>query len=332
MTKKTALPAGIRSLVSRVEKARELTSAMARDFLEASEITASELEGWSNFGHSKAESYGAMQVWDGGFFELYVLSWIDGDMSAIHDHGRFEWGAVRTCGEAEHAVFRKKDGVLSTQDRRACPPGSVLAMAQDLIHQMGNVGQEPFLTLHLLGRDGRDASVTGKTRIYDLDGDEVRFTDGGAFFDLPDSEVTGRAAGPKADFPTYLRHQVELLKRCMVRDDVLTRRRWRSWRQERLAAELFAAATWRRFSDEWNRMNAEARLRLGHYSRILYQELAAAAALQKILIDAGLAEAAFDVVRLDELLAFSDLERFADGYLELVADTYSLGLSSLAAA
>lgn len=332
MTKKTALPAGIRSLVSRVEKARKLTPATARDFLEASEISPADLAPWSNYGHSKAESFGRRKVYGGGFFELHVLSWIDGDMSAIHDHGRCEWGAVRVYGAAEHAVFRHADGTLTTRDRRVYSSGSVIALAPDLVHQMGNVGHEPFFTLHLHGCGEREGSAPGGTRIFDLDRGELQLTEAGASFDLAEAEILDRAAGPEPDFPTYMRHQVELLKRTMVRDDVLARRRFRSQRQERLAAELFAAATWRRFADEWNRTNAGASLRLAHYTRILFAELQATAALQKQLIDAGLAEPAFDAVRLDELLAFSDRDRFADGYLELVADTYSLSLSSLAAA
>lgn len=332
MMKKTALPAGIRSLVARIENSRDLGPAMARDLLEESAVTPSDLEPWTDFGHPKASSYGRKRIWDGGFFELRVMSWVDGDMSAVHDHGPREWGAVRLWGRAEYAVFGHENGLVSTRDRRVSPPGSVIALAPGLVHQMGNVGQEPFLTLHLHGGRERRSGGAGMTRLYDFDQSEIQVTERGAFFDLPDSEVAERVDGPEADFPTYMRHQAELLKRAMVRDEVVAKRRFQSPRQERLAAELFAATTWRRLADEWNGMSAGPSLRLEHYSRVLYTELKVIAALQKLLIDAGLAEPVFDAVRLAELLAFSYLDRFADGYLDLVGDTYSLSFSSLAAA
>jgi hypothetical protein len=332
VTRKNALPAALRSLVDRLERAGALTPATARDFLAESEIYAADLEPWTDFGHPRAESFGRRQVYDGRFFELDVQSWIDGDVSAIHRHADSEGGAVRVYGAAEHAVFRHADGALTTRDRRVVPSGSVIAVAAGLVHQLGNVGQEPFLTLQLHGRRGREGSGARNSLVYDLDGGEVQRTGAGAFFDLPETEVLERRDGPEPDFPTYVRHQVELLKRTMVRDDVLARRRFRSARQERLAGELFAAPTWQRFADEWSRTSAGGSLRLAHYARILSAELRAVAALQKRLVDAGLAEPPFDAMRLAELLAFADRDRFADGYLELVADTYSLALSSLAAA
>lgn len=326
MSSKTSLPPSVRAIVDKVEAADEPTAAAARSILEETEITPADLEPWTDFGHPDSHSYGRKRLYDGGFFELMVLSWVDGDISAVHDHGHAPWGAVRLYGEAEHAVFAVEDGVLVTEERRELACGSVVAMPHGLIHQLGNVGQEPFLTLHLHGR----AAAAG-ARLYELDEGEIQLTRGGVFFNLPDEDISGREEAPPADFPTRLRHQVELLKRLMTIGASVARGGFQSRRERRLAEELFAAATWERFAEEWSEVSSSG-ARARRYCSVLHRELRAAAALQYQLVDAGLVEPSFDAVRLSELLAFSDLERFAEGYLELVSDTYSLDLSSLAAA
>lgn len=327
-----SLPPSVRCLIDRIEATDKLTPTLCRDFLQEADITAKDLQPWSDFGHPKADSYGRNLVHDGGFFELMVMSWIDGDMAAIHDHGYTQWGAVRVYGQIEHAVFKVEDGRLVTADRREFSAGSVVGVAHDLIHQMGNVGQEPYLTLHLYGCHGRQGDVTGDTRLYDLDEGKIQVTSAGVFFNLPEGDIARRQDAPRADFPTYLRHQVEMLKRLMVVGDSLAQGSLQSEREQRLATELFADSTWRRFAREWHEMTACSSSRFDRYTKVLNRELKAAAALQRRLIKAELVEAPFDVVRLSELLAFSDLEIFAEGYLDLVSDTYSLGLSSLVAA
>lgn len=328
----SSLPPSIQSLVEKIEAAQELTPATARDFLRGAHISVSDLEPWSDFEHPKTDSYGRKLVYDGGFFELMVMSWIDGDMASIHDHGHTQWGAVQVYGQIEHAVFKVEDGVLITADRRDFEVNSVVAVGHDLIHQMGNVGQEPYLTLHLYGCHGCKGNVTADARLYELDEGKIQLTSGGVFFNLPESDVAQRLDAPPADFPTALRYKVELLKRLMVSHDSLTRGSLQTDSEKRLAAELFDAATWRRFAAEWAEMTSRSAARFDRYTKILYRELKATAALQRRLLKDGLAEGPFSTVRLSELLAFSNLEQFAEGYMDLVSDTYSLALSNLAAA
>lgn len=69
------------------------------------------------------------------------MSWVPGDFSAIHDHGAAQWGAVKSFGEAEHAVFIQQNGTLRTCSRQSCsrqsfPEGSVFPVSHDFIHQM----------------------------------------------------------------------------------------------------------------------------------------------------------------------------------------------------
>ena len=205
----------VTSLIQAVESHDHLTPSLCKRLLSESTITPDDLMPWADFDHPKADSYGRKLVHNGGHFELMVMSWVDGDMAAIHDHGYTQWGAVKLFGPAEHAIFRLQDGTLSTAERKVFTSGDVVAVGHDFIHQMGNVGQSPYMTLHLYGCYERDCDVTADANLYDLEEGSVRITSGGVFFDLPEDCVSRRVEGPKADFPTALRDRVELLQRMM---------------------------------------------------------------------------------------------------------------------
>ncbi len=321
------LPPKVEALVRKVEAAGDLGPAAARQLLEEAGIESSDLEPWADFDHPRADSYGRKLVYDGGFFELMEMSWIDGDMAAIHDHGHTQWGAVALLGQAEHAVFKVREGRLSTADRREFPAGTVLAVSHDMIHQMGNVGQEPYLTLHLYGCYGREGGVTGDARLYELDEGRIQRTSGGVFYGLPEEQVDRREAGPRPDFPTLLRHKVELLKRLLTASGSWERGSFATEREARLAGEIAAASTWERLAEEWRELEADHQTT--SYCEILYQELRATAALQKRLAETGLAQPPFNTTRLDEILACTSLEELAGGYLELLSSTYDLALPGL---
>jgi predicted metal-dependent enzyme (double-stranded beta helix superfamily) len=320
------LPSPIEALARQVEAADDLSPADARRMLQDAAIDAADLEPWADYDHPRSDSYGRRLLYDGGFFELMVMSWVDGDMAAIHDHGSTQWGAVRLFGQAEHAVFRCEDGVLATADRRQLPPGTVLAVSHDLIHQMGNVGQEPFHTLHLYGCHGCEGQVTGDARIYELDENRIHRTSGGAFYGLPGP---GREPGPKSDFPTLLRHKVELLKRLLTASGGWELGTFGSEREERLAREITAAATWQRLAEEWQEVESGPGHEASRYCEVLFQEIRATAALQRRLAGTGLLLPPFNPTRLDEILACASLEDLACAYLELMSSTYDLVLPGL---
>jgi len=326
----SSLPASVTRLVERIEEQSELTPGRARRLLVESAPPAEDLLEWVDFDHPVSDSYGRRMVYDSGDFELMVMSWVPGDMSAIHDHGHTQWGAVRLYGAAEHATFRLHDGELTTADRRRCEPGTVLAVGHELIHQMGNVGNEPYLTLHLYGCTGRGGSITADARLYELFEDRVQLTDGGVFFALPETAVTRREHGPRADFPTVLRHHVELLRRLVNID------------RQRAPADpadirLDPLMTWVTTAPG-SRDAAEAitrELAAGHDDRLdlLARELRAALGLQLELVDEGRLELpeSGHRDRMAALLEIDQTRRFAEENLrltELPAPASHSGFSS----
>ena len=286
------LPPCIQQLIDTIRQHEQLTPSLARHLLTASEITADDLLPWSTFDHPKEDSYGRKLVECGGYFELMVMSWVDGDMSAIHDHGHTQWGAVKLFGPANHALFQIRQGQLTTLSRTVCPAGTVVGVDHQMIHQMGNVGHSPFLTLHLYGADGFDKDVTADARLYELDEGTIQFTSGGVFFDLPEDKINRREPAPSADFPTTLRHKTELCNRHMQRYPDYAERGSISARANRLVQEQFSLSFWEPLYHEVEQMKSQGQKTYECYRAILHQELVAAAILQQRVVDAGLMEPA----------------------------------------
>lgn len=203
----------ISGLLNRLSEAPPTSASEAKQWLEEADILIHEVGFFADFEHSPADSYGRRVIAEGPGYELLAMSWLPGDASAIHDHGRAEWGAVRVYGPAEHAVFRLDKRELSLSQVELCLPGDILEVPPDLIHQMSNPGDQPFMTLHLYGRIGLTGSVTGSARVFDLDEDRVLRTDGGVFFALPPEAIVSSEPGVAADEATRYRHDRMLLER-----------------------------------------------------------------------------------------------------------------------
>jgi len=136
-----------------------------------------------------------------------------GDFSAIHDHGSTEWGAVQCFGAAEHYIYNFTKGVLKTLEPAHYTPGTIRAVDRNLIHQMGNSGDKPFLSLHVYGCDGASGTITGNARIFDLLEGSIQYTDGGVFFCLPEHQINKRKQRIQADRETTLRHHYQMSDR-----------------------------------------------------------------------------------------------------------------------
>jgi predicted metal-dependent enzyme (double-stranded beta helix superfamily) len=319
------LPSRIREFVASVHDGGSFTPDKARKLLAGSGIQTEDLTPWTDYTHPRADSYGRKLVYDGGFFELMVMSWVDGDMSTIHDHGYTQWGAVKLFGPAEHAIFKIDDGTLVTYERRQFEPGSVVAVSHDLIHQMGNNGQDPYVTLHLYGCHDRVGGVTADARLYDLEAGEIQFTDGGVFFDLTETRINKRATGPRADFATWLRFQVELLRRLFLKHDTIRKRKLNPGRESRVAHVLFEINTWRKLERELAGEDSTSNSNGEKYWGILEQELLAAAQLQMQMIEAALVKSSIDRSAIKQALESSS-SAFVEAYCEILNATFGLEL------
>ncbi|MEZ5058922.1 MAG: hypothetical protein R2879_17955 [Saprospiraceae bacterium] len=208
------LPSSLQHIARSLEKDADLKPSNVIRVIKEAQVHPEDLKPWSDFDHPEQDSYGRKMVFKGDNFEIMVMSWRPGDFSGIHDHGYTQWGAVQIFGPAEHATFRVEDGHISTLARWTVKPGDIVGVGHSLVHQMGNTTTDTFfLSLHVYGELEAIDNVTGDARIFDLENNTIQRVDGGVFFALPPKDIKRIEKGPKGDFPTRLRHMVELSRR-----------------------------------------------------------------------------------------------------------------------
>lgn len=212
------LPPSLQHIARALEKDRYLKPADMRRIVLQAEVQIDDLLPWADFDHPVTDSYGRRLIYQGDNFEIMTMSWAPGDFSTIHDHGYTQWGCVQVFGPAEHATFRMDDQSITTLARWQMKPGEAIGVHHDLLHQMGNATDERFLSLHVYGEPEDIDNVTGDARILDLEHQEIQLVDGGVFFALPPEGVKKTLPAPPADFPTRLRHLIELARRLYKMD------------------------------------------------------------------------------------------------------------------
>ena len=207
----THYPLSIQRLIRTLSTLSSLTPDQLKLVIEESAISEYDLFPWADFNHSPHDSYGRNMVYHGGHFEIMVMSWLPGDFSAIHDHGQTQWGAVQCFGEAEHYVYTLEQtatqAILKNQTPAHYQCGDIRTVNHDTIHQMGNRGDRPLLSLHVYGcaqteNSPAEPAITGDARIFDLLENSIQFTDGGVFFYLPENKIKRRQYGISGDIAT----------------------------------------------------------------------------------------------------------------------------------
>ncbi|MCS5659559.1 MAG: cysteine dioxygenase family protein [Dehalococcoidia bacterium] len=206
-------------LIESLEGLSEFTPGSVHEVVSECDIGFEDLKEWIDYHYPVSDSYGRKMVHDGGFFEVMVMCWRPGDYSAIHDHGKAEFGAVKIFGDAEHATFELNRQKLTTISREMVEAGTTLKVTPSLIHQMGNPGESNFFSLHVYGNVDLEGGVTSEARIFDYSRNELLFVDGGVFYLLPESEIVHREELPEADQATRSRDLIEAAKRAKTMGD-----------------------------------------------------------------------------------------------------------------
>ena len=204
----------VKNLVKTLERLEQFTPESVHKVVSECDIGIEDLRDWIDYDYPISDSYGRKMVHDGGFFEVMVMCWRPGDYSAIHDHGKAEFGAVKIFGDAEHASFELEDQKFTTISRERVKSGTTLKVTPALIHQMGNPGKKNFSSLHIYGNTDLEGGITSEARIFDYSRNELVFVNGGVFYLLPESEIVHRKKLPKADYETRSRDLIEASKRA----------------------------------------------------------------------------------------------------------------------
>lgn len=198
----SSYPESLQCLIRTLSTISPLTPEQLESVIKDINVSAYDLIPWADFDHSPYDSYGRKMVYHGGHFEVMVMSWVPGDFSAIHDHGHAQWGAVQCFGEAEHYVYTLENNRLKNPVAAHYAYGDIHTVDHDTVHQMGNGGSQPFLSLHVYGCAQAAESITENARVFDLLEESVQCTNGGVFFCLPEHKIVKRNYGLTGDIET----------------------------------------------------------------------------------------------------------------------------------
>lgn len=175
--------------LNNIDYCKTLDAAKGKKLLATAYLQASDLVDFADYNYTAADCYGRKMIYDGGHFELMVMSWNPGAYSSIHTHGGAEWGAVQIFGKAHHIVYSAEGNLLKITRKEITDAGAILQVDAELIHQMGNPTSDRFISLHLYCSTAVTNNVTAYAKNFDIEFNRVAFTTGGAFFNLPQSNI-----------------------------------------------------------------------------------------------------------------------------------------------
>jgi predicted metal-dependent enzyme (double-stranded beta helix superfamily)/SAM-dependent methyltransferase len=319
----TITASSVKIIIQKLAEGKNLNPSRLTQLLKEANIQAEDLIQWEDFNHPPEDSYGRKLIYQGDDFEILVMSWSPGDFSTIHDHGNTKWGAVQIFGPAEHATFRLEDGQLSTVARWQVNTGDILGVSHTLIHQMGNPHtDQSFISLHIYGVQGKTDNITGDSRVFDLDKDEIQRTDGGVFFALPEAEINSVETGITSDFHTCLRHRVELSRRLLKIDKD---RKNKSTKTDNVIRKTFSIEQLPQFLSELKKnTDTNGHVQNSVYWKILSHELREASNLQDELNAGSNASDSFHqyAEMYDSLICQPMLESFMANYLAFFKENF----------
>ncbi|MBP0019211.1 MAG: methyltransferase domain-containing protein [Cyanobacteria bacterium SBLK] len=329
-----SLPVSLQKIIEQIRQHhQEIKPSIAKKIVIEADVKIEDIMPWASFNHSPKDSYGRQLVFSDNFFEIMVMSWVSGDVSAIHDHGYTQWGAVQVFGAAEHAVFIIQNDLLLTLSRETLQSGTIMAVGNQLIHQMANISGEKFLSLHVYGVNNREFSyetVTADARIWNITEGVIQKTDSGVFFALPQDKINSSEPSPQADYPSWLRNTVEYLYRI------------RKAKQEKketglanlettLIDELFHVKRWQELKAQIvSNVNSEGHIKNSNSWKILQKELIRAAQLQNDILEIEKKgeDSFFTYAKVyDEVIGKQCLSSFIAKYIQFFNDTYDRKLA-----
>ena len=176
-------PEKLLSLIAEIEQQKEMTSRLLVQILDSGNLKSDDFIKFSDFNHLPQYSYGRTKLFSGINFAIFLMSWAKYDFTAIHNHGQCDWGAVYFLGEVNHRGYQLNNDQVLLVDKGIVPKGTVVPVKGDLIHSMGNLSEQPSMSLHIYGLNNSLETHDTTTRIFELEKKRIRFTSGEAFID-----------------------------------------------------------------------------------------------------------------------------------------------------
>jgi len=201
------LPKSIQTIIYELEKQNQnLDNKALTQIIKKVEISKDEFLKYAKFDHCKTESYGRNIIYQSQNFGIYVMSWSPGDFTGVHGHGHSEWGVVCFLGDADHRTYKANGKKIKLETSEIISEGTVAPVCGDLVHAMGNLSKQPFITLHIYGSNSYSGTITEDSTLYEIEKNRIRKTFGPAFINISDDLCKENIHGIETDEKTKEDH------------------------------------------------------------------------------------------------------------------------------
>ena len=180
------LPVSLVRIIDGIEKDDLIDNDKLVELIKQNELNEEDFLPLSDFGHSADESYGRTLVYEGANFSIYLMSWAKGDFTAIHSHGQCDWGAVYFLGDVDHRLYKASENRIELVQKAVVPKGTTVPVKGNLVHAMGNLRENPSMSLHIYGWEKAESNANDNAFVYELEKKQIRVTNGSAFINISD--------------------------------------------------------------------------------------------------------------------------------------------------
>lgn len=170
-------------------------------------IKQEDVANYQHFNHHTTLSYGRTCIYENNNFRLLLMSWCPGDVTAIHDHGRTDWGGVLFFGDMTHRLYTEKLGTLATATKNKMKKDSFVPITGNIIHLMANKTEKNIATLHIYGFNKPLNEEESKAIIYAPEYNKKIHTAGSAYVNMKKEYALFEENLPKMkedDFKDYI--------------------------------------------------------------------------------------------------------------------------------
>jgi cysteine dioxygenase len=179
-----SLPAPVKTIIEELNQCATVDNGILCEIVAHSGLTEKDLAPFHTFDHAPAASYGRRLLYSSDCFKILLMSWCNGDFTAIHNHGATQWGCVYFLGQATHRIYEKKNGMLTIGQREGFEHGQIADVCGDMIHIMGNSSGIDFMTLHIYGGDAPADGAEELAEVFAPERNKVFFTAGEAYLNI----------------------------------------------------------------------------------------------------------------------------------------------------
>jgi hypothetical protein len=176
----------VENVADLIESCHRVDNNFLVALLKDAKLKAEDFQKFQHYNHDAALSYGRTVVYEATNFIIYVMSWAPGDFTAIHSHGYSDWGCVVFFSDTNHNLYHANGKEILLAGKSIIPKGSVVPVAGNFVHAMGNLTDKPFMTLHIYGSYKKISNANDYSRVFEIEKKQIRTTNGAAYINISD--------------------------------------------------------------------------------------------------------------------------------------------------